>query len=134
MEKRYKVKLNSIDKIEELLQEIYNEACRQLNQIQNEMDKLTNINLGNEEVSIEEKTKYAKAMHDFVGDKDKAIKSKFEIAKFMGEIVKHHGDINAALNDPGFNKATCLNIKGLKDASLNFDDDSSDSETYILKN
>ena len=133
MEKRYKVKLNSIDKIEELLQEIYNEACRQLNQIQNEMDKLmSNINLGNEEISIEEKTKYAKAIHDFVGDKDKAIKSKFEIAKFMGEIVKHNGDINGALNDPGFNKATKLDIKTLK--NLNFDEDSSDSNTYILKN
>ena len=135
MEKRYKVKLNSTDKIEELLQEIYNEACRQLNQVQTEMDKLmNNINLADESVSIEDKAKYAKAIHDYLGDKDKAIKSKFEIAKFMGEVVKHNGDINGALNDPGFSKATKLDIKGLKSASFSVDDDSSDSDTYILKN
>ena len=29
--KRYKVRLNSAEKIEELLQEIYDQACRQLN-------------------------------------------------------------------------------------------------------
>lgn len=132
MEKRYKVKLNSVDKIEELLQEIYNEACRQLNQIQNEIDKLTNsINLGGEEITIEDKTKYSKAIHDYMGDKDRAIKSKFEIAKFMGEIVKHHGDINGALNDPGFAKTTKLDIKGLKDMAMSIEDD--DTDTYILK-
>lgn len=133
MEKRYKVKLNSVDKIEELLQEIYNEACRQLNQIQNEIDKLTNsINLGNEEITIEDKTKYSKAIHDYMGDKDRAIKSKFEIAKFMGEIVKHNGDINGALNDPGFAKATKLDIKGLKDVAMSINEDD-DTDTYILK-
>lgn len=134
MEKKYKVKLNSIDKIEELLQEIYNEACRQLNQIQSEMDKLMNsTNFGDESFNLEDKTKYAKSIHDYIGDKDKAIKSKFEIAKFMGEIVKHNGDINATLNDPEFNKATKLDIKGLKSASFTVDD-GNDSDTYILKN
>ena len=37
---RYKVRLNSCEKIEELLQEIYDQACRQLNEIQNELNKL----------------------------------------------------------------------------------------------
>lgn len=133
MEKRYKIKLNSNDKVEELLQEIYNEACRQLTQIQNEIDKLTNsINLGAEEISIEDKARYAKAIHDYMGDKDRAIKSKFEIAKFMGEIIKHNGDINGALNDPGFAKATKLDIKSLKSASMNIDENE-DIDTYILK-
>lgn len=133
MEKRYKVKLNSVDKIEELLQEIYSEACRQLNQIQSEMDKLMNSTiLGAETITMEDKTRYAKAIHDYMGDKDRAIKAKFEIAKFMGEIVKHHGDINGALNDPDFNKATKLDIKGLKSVAMSVDD-SEDNNTYILK-
>lgn len=133
MEKRYKVKLNSNDKIEELLQEIYNEACRQLNQIQIEMDKLTNsINLGAEEITIDDKTKYSKSMHDYLGDKDRAIKSKFEIAKFLGEIVKHNGNVNDALNDPAFAKATSLNIKNLRNVALS-DDNDDDTDTYILK-
>ena len=133
MEKRYKVKLNSSDKIEELLQEIYNEACRQLNQIQIEMDKLTNsINLGAEEITIEDKAKYSKSMHDYLGDKDRAIKSKFEIAKFLGEIVKHNGNVNDALNDPAFAKATSLNIKNLRNVALS-DNNEDDTDTYILK-
>ena len=40
--KRYKVRLNSVEKIEELLQEIYDQSCRQITEIQNEINKLTN--------------------------------------------------------------------------------------------
>jgi hypothetical protein len=32
--KRYKVKLNSVEKVEELLQETYNQACQQIVTIQ----------------------------------------------------------------------------------------------------
>ena len=32
--KRFKVKLNSPEKIEELLQELYNEACKNIEEIQ----------------------------------------------------------------------------------------------------
>lgn len=133
MDKRYKVKINSADKLEELLQEIYNQACNQLNQVQNEMDKLANsTNLGAEEVSIEDKSKYAKSMHDYLGDKDRAIKSKFEIAKLMSEIIKYSGDVNNALNDPTFAKATKLDIKSLKSAALTIEEEN-DSDSYTLK-
>ena len=40
--KRIKVRLNSVEKIEELLQEVYDQACRQINEIQNEINKLIN--------------------------------------------------------------------------------------------
>lgn len=132
MEKKYKVKLNSIEKIEELLQEIYDQACRQLNEIQNEMNKLQNsTNLGQDGISIEDKAKYAKAIHDFMGDKERAIKSKFEIAKFMGELAKHNGDLGETLNDQGFVKATKLDLKALKAGMSN--DDGDGSTTYVLK-
>ena len=71
------------------------------------IDKLqNNTNLGAEGISIDEKAKYAKAINDFVNAKKKTIDSKFEIAKFMGELVKHSGDLNGALNDPAFSKTT----------------------------
>lgn len=90
--KRYKLKLNSADKIEELLQELYNEACKNVETIQNEMNKLSNsINL-NEEI-VDSKTKYAKAMNDFITNKDKAIGRKLEIAKLMSEILKFNGNV-----------------------------------------
>ena len=133
MEKKYKVKLNSVDKIEELLQEIYDESCRLINQIQTEIDKIQNsTNLGQEGITIDEKAKYAKAMNDFMNAKKKTIDSKFEIAKFMGEIVKHSGDITKTLNDPAFAKETKLNLAELKSRAFE-DDDTDNFDNYTLK-
>ena len=42
MAKNYIVKINSIAKIEQLLQEIYDQCVKQYNEIQNEMNKLSN--------------------------------------------------------------------------------------------
>ena len=90
--KRYKLKLNSAEKIEELLQELYNETCKNIEAIQNEMNKLSSsINLNNE--IVDSKTKYAKAMNDFITNKDKAIGRKIEIAKLMSEILKFNGNV-----------------------------------------
>jgi len=130
--KRYKVRLNSVEKIEELLQEIYDQSCRQINEIQNEINKLTNsTNLGSDDITMEEKAKYAKAVHDFTVDKIKAIGAKFEIAKFMGEILKNSGDINAVVNDKNYAKRTSLNLNDLK-AAIN-DNDGGDADTYTLR-
>ena len=134
MERKYKVRLNSIDKIEELLQEIYEESCKLINQIQLEIDKLqNNTNLGAEGVTIDEKAKYAKAISDFVNAKKKAIDSKFEIAKFMGELVKHSGNISDTLNDSAFSKDTKLNLSLLKNAAFETDDGTDDYDNYNLK-
>lgn len=124
--RRYKVKLNSIEKIEELLQEIYDQACRQINSIENEMNKLVNsTNLGSDEITMDDKAKYSKALHDFMGDKIKAIAQKFEVAKFMGELVKKSGDVAAVVNDKNFTKRTSLNWdeirNGLNDDTQNYD-------------
>lgn len=127
---RYKVKLNSIEKIEDLLQEIYDQACRQINEVQNEMNRLANsTNLGSDEVTMDEKAKYAKAMHDFMGDKLKAISAKFEVAKFMGELVKKSGDVAAVVNDKNFAKRSSLNFEDIR-SQLSGDDD---SITYDIK-
>lgn len=131
--KRYKVKLNSVEKIEELLQEIYNQSCNQINQIQLEMDKLQTRNLGAEGTTMDEISKYHKAMHDYVTDKEKAIKSKFEIAKFMGEVLKYGGNVDDALNDKNFGKQTSLDLSSLKSAMNPYLDDNNDFDSYTLK-
>ena len=133
MEKRYKVRLNSVNKVEELLQEIYDQACRQLNEIQNEINKLANsTNLGADSIGMDEKSKYAKSMHDFLGDKNKAIATKLEIARFMGELIKHNGDVDSTLNDQAFAKRTTLDLAGLRAEISKSDGD--DTDTYTLKN
>ena len=132
MERRYKVKLNSSEKIEDLLHEIYDQACRHFNEIQNEINKLANsCNLGQEGTTMEEKTKYSKAMHDFLGDKKNAIAMKLEAAKFMGEVMKHSGNIDETLSDKSFQKRTTLDLAGLR-AELN-KGTSNETTTYTIK-
>lgn len=130
MEKKVKIRLNSTEKVEELLQEIYDQACRQLTGVQNEINKLINsTNLA--DVPIDAKAKYAKAMHDYHTDQNRALTTKVELVKFMGEIVKHNGDIEGALNDQQFAKATKLDLDQLR-AEINGGDD--DVDSFDLKN
>lgn len=130
MEKKLKIRLNSTEKVEELLQEIYDQACRQLVGVQNEINKLVNsTNLA--EATIDSKAKYAKAMHDYHGDLNRALTTKVELVKFMGEIIKHNGDIEDALNDQQFAKATKLDLDQLRQ-EINGGND--DTESYDLKN
>jgi hypothetical protein len=132
-EKRMQIRLNSNEKIEQLLQEAYDLTCKQINVIQEEMNKLSNsCNLA--DVTIEEKTKYAKAMNDFIGSREKAISKKFEIAKLMAEIVKHNGDVNDTLNDKNAmkNMGGAFNISQLKEA-MKEQMNNNVPETYQLK-
>lgn len=113
MAKNYILKVNSIDKVEQLLQEIYDQSVKHFNEIQNEINKLSNsTNLA--EITLEEKTKYFKAVNDLITNKNKAIQLKFDIAKFMGELLKHNGDIDKTLDDPSVGKNTKLDINFLK--------------------
>ena len=132
-ERRLQIKLNSNEKIEQLLQEAYDLTCKQINDIQNEMNKLSNsCDLSN--VTLEEKTKYAKAMNDFIGSREKAITKKFDIARLMAEIVKHNGDVNGMLNDKNSSKniGGSFNIEELRKA-MKEQMTSDSTESYQLK-
>jgi transcriptional regulator len=96
--KKYKLKLNSSQKIEELLQELYDEADKNIVEIQNEMNKLANSVQLDQEI-MDAKTKYAKAMNDFITNKDKAIGRKLDIAKLMSEILKFNGNVKMAVTE-----------------------------------
>lgn len=95
--KHYKIQLHSKEKIEELLQEIYLEACKNIEEAQREINKIAMSTDLNQEI-IDGKSKYAKAINDFIATKDKAISRKLEIAKLMTEVMKFNGDINKALS------------------------------------
>ena len=128
--KRIKVRLSSVEKIEELLQEVYDQACRQINEIQNEINKLINsTNLGSDDFTMEDKAKYFKAIHDLTGDKKSAIQTKLDIVKFMGEMIKYKGDAKAVVNDKGLSKRTSLNFNDIRNALNN----ESDTDTYTIK-
>jgi len=90
--KKLKIKLNNPARLEALLQELYNEASKNIEQIQTEMNKLSNsIQLNNE--IVDAKAKYAKAMNDYIANKGKAIGIKMDIAKLMAEVIKYNGNL-----------------------------------------
>lgn len=97
---KYKVIINSLENVRELLQEAYNQADEQLIQSQNEISKLSNSTKLSEEI-MESKAKYAKAMNDYLGMKDKSIAKKIEIARLLTEICKHNGDANKINEESG---------------------------------
>ena len=112
---KYNIKLNSLEKIEQLLQETYDLATKQIIHIQEEINKLTNSS-PLADSTMDEKAKYAKAMHDFMGDCDKAITRKFEIAKFMGEVLRHNGDIENTVNDSKAMSSMKMDITAIRNA------------------
>ena len=95
---KYKVTVNSVDNIRDLLQITYMLADEQLVQAQNEINKLANSTNLQDEI-MDAKQKYAKAINDYLSIKDKAISKKLEIAKLLSEILKHNGDVDSTLND-----------------------------------
>lgn len=101
IKKRYRLKLNSIDKIEELLQELYNEADKIIVEIQNNLNKLVMSVDMNDEIA-DAKAKIAKAINDYIKSKDNAIGRKLEIAKLMTEIHKYNGNISAVASSNEF--------------------------------
>lgn len=124
VKKRYKLRLNSLDKIEELLQELYNEADKNIVEIQNQMNKLSNSVALNDEI-MDSKTKYAKAMNDFITNKDKAIGRKLDIAKLMTEIHKFNGDVRKMVD----NEESVGNWEDLKEVVESTTNDGNDQET-----
>lgn len=128
--KKYTVKLNNIDKIEQLLQETYNLACQQFTQIQGEINKIANTTIL-KDLDIDGKEKYGKIMNNYILLQQKSITQKFDIAKLMSEIIKHNGDIDGALKDAA--KAhTSLDIKSIRDI-VNKAKESNDTQVYQLK-
>lgn len=128
--KKYTVKLNNIDKIEQLLQETYNLACQQFTQIQGEINKIANTTIL-KDLDIDGKEKYGKIMNNYISLQQKSITQKFDIAKLMSEIIKHNGDIDGALKEAA--KAhTSLDIKSIRDI-VNKAKESNDTQVYQLK-
>lgn len=109
---KFKIELNNANNIRDLLQETYRLADQQLVQAQDEMNKLANATRLQEEV-MDSKQKYSKAMNDYLTIKDKAIRTKLDIAKLMTDIMNHNGDIKEAVEQGGASNAT-FDLKKIK--------------------
>lgn len=95
---KFKIELNDSQNVRDVLQIAYNLSDAQITQAQNEINKLANATKLQDEV-MDSKSKYSKAINDYLSIIDKAISKKVEIAKLMTEILHHNGNIGAALSD-----------------------------------
>lgn len=129
---KYSVKLNNVDKIEQLLQETYELACQQHTSIQNEINKIMNTTVVNN-LDIDGKEKYGKIMKEYFSLQQKSISLKMDVAKLMSEVLKHNGDVNKALENDNM-KGSKLDLVALrklaKDANTNAN---SKPEEYNIK-
>lgn len=118
------IKLNSQEKIEAILQELYDDTVHQMNLAQNKINELTeSTDLVNE--LIDGKAKYMKAIHDFIVDKHNAIKTKIEISKLLLEVYKNKGNIEETLNSDNQSLSSILSeVKNKLDKDIVDSDDS----------
>ena len=111
MNQKLKIELNDLQNLRDLLQETYMLASEQIVQAQNEINKLS-VSTQLENEAMDAKSKYAKAINDYLGMKDKAISKKIDIAKILADVCDHNGDVKSALG----------NGNNTKDMDFNFDD------------
>ncbi len=109
---KLKIQLNDTQNLRDLLQEAYALASEQIIQAQNEINKLS-VATQLQEEPLEGRSKYAKAINDYLGMKDKAISKKIEIAKILSDVCNHNGDIKGAIEN---------NQNALQSMSFDFDE------------
>lgn len=127
---KFKIKINDINNVRDLLQEAYRLADEQIIQAQNEINKLSNSTKLQEEI-MDGKSKYAKAINDYLSLKDKAISKKIEIAKLLTEIYKHNGNVEETLNDSSALKGTTIDFSKIRE--LVNKEESSRNKTEIIE-
>lgn len=130
---KYKVKINSLDNLKDLLQECYELADTQIVQSQNEINKMANSTRLQDEI-MDSKAKYAKAINDYLKIKNDAITKKLEIAKLLSEVIKHNGSLEDTIKDEKATKGMSFDFSKIRDIVNNGGfDNSNKSETIELK-
>ena len=129
---KLKIELNDPSKIQDLLQQAYNLSDEQITQSQNEINKLSNASKLSEE-PMEARTKYAKAVNDYLAIKDKAISKKIEIAKLMSEILQHGGNLSDE-GEGGYTKGATIDFTKIKEMVKNGMSDGNDRTKTIELN
>lgn len=128
---KFKVEVNDINNIRDILQQAYNLADEQLIQAQNEINKLATATKLQEEV-MDSKAKYAKAMNDYMGIKDKAISKKMEIAKLLAEILNHNGNTNGMAMEGSGSSRQSFDLSKIKEMVKTMHEENEQTKTIEL--
>jgi hypothetical protein len=128
---KLKVELNDPNVIKDLLQEAYMLSNEQIVQAQNEINRMVNATQLQNEV-MDSKTKFAKAINDYLGVKDKAIAKKVEIAKLLTEIFNSCKNSAAAGMDTSVGVKQSLDLNKIKEMVKSMHEDKEKTKTIEL--
>jgi hypothetical protein len=110
--RKHDVKVNDNESLEGLMQETYNDACLQINDVQRTINELTT---GSNPEGVDDLTKIAKEKGNLLKVKDSAIRVKLEIAKLQSDIIKNRGDANAAIAERADGKVSLSDFKSIRE-------------------
>jgi ADP-dependent phosphofructokinase/glucokinase len=92
--KKQKIKVNDTEALEGLLQEVYNEACGNINSAQKEITRLSEAT---EPEDVDDHTKIAKSKEGLLKIKDSSLKIKLEVAKMQNDSIKQNGNVEGTV-------------------------------------
>jgi hypothetical protein len=114
--KKQQIKVNNTTALEGLMQEVYNDACGQINDANRTINELQSSTTPED---VEDATKIAKTKIDAQKVKDSSIKIKLDIAKLQSDILKHGGNEEKAVEERYEGKAQLSEFKTIRDIIKN---------------
>lgn len=123
--RKTKVKLNSIENLELMMQEVYNDANVQINDANRAINEL--VNSSNPE-DVNDLALVAKEKANLLKIKDSATKIKLDLAKLEADMIKNQGNAEEAMKTftGGVTKADFKSVRELITKKNN------ESETYDI--
>lgn len=89
--RKQQIKVNNSESLEGLMQEVYNDACVQIQDAQNVINELTTSVVAED---VDDVTKIAREKTNAQKIKDSGIKIKLEVAKLQADIIRHNGNVD----------------------------------------
>jgi hypothetical protein len=89
--RKQQIKVNNNESLEGLMQEVYNDACVQIQDAQNVINELTTSVVAED---VDDVTKIAREKTNAQKVKDSGIKIKLEVAKLQADIIRHNGNVD----------------------------------------
>lgn len=94
--KNLTVRIDNIETLQDLMQEVYHDACGQIVDAQKTINTLTSAS---EPQDTDDHTKIAKAKVDALKIKDSAIKIKLDVGRLQNDIIKNQGVLTGPLSE-----------------------------------
>jgi len=114
--KKYKVRLNNIENLETLMQEVYNDSNFQINEAQRAINEMTT---GSMPEDVNDLTSITRERANLLKIKDSSIKIKLDLAKLENEIIKANGSVSEGLESHIGESADATDFKVVRDIIKN---------------